>query len=112
MVGVLKAEGYEVVTASDGNEAIDIIKARHIDLGLIDINMAPTGGFEFIQYAKSEGYEHIPMAVITGDQSSDILTKASALGVAQLLQKPVEPGRLVQSVKRILDRYGPKKKSL
>ena len=107
MVGILEAEGYEIVQASDGGEAIEKIKEHDVDLALVDINMAPKGGFEFVKHMFVNGIK-IPVVIITGDDSSDILIQASDLGVAQVYQKPVEPGRLLQTVERTLKRYKPK----
>jgi guanine deaminase len=105
MAGILKTQGYNIVPASDGTEAIDAVKKQHIDLALVDINMEPKGGFEFVRYLLINGID-IPVVIITADDSSDILSKASELGVSRVLQKPVEPDRLAGIVQRVLRQYG------
>lgn len=105
IAGVLRAQGYRVFGAIDGESAIKVAEDRPLDLALVDINMAPKGGFEFCKYLLVKGMD-VPVVVITADESSHILREASSLGVAQVLQKPVDPEKLVQIVHRILKRRG------
>jgi guanine deaminase len=105
MAGILRAQGYKVIGAIDGESAIKVITDRSVDLALVDINMAPKGGFEFVRYLLAKGSK-LPVVIVTGDESADMLMEASALGVAQIIQKPVDPRRLIQTVERILRRKG------
>ena len=104
LVGILKAEGYEVYGAIDGESAIKVIEDRSIHLALVDVNMAPKGGFSFVKYLAAQNIK-LPVILVTADDSADMLVEASSLGVAQILQKPVRPNRLLQAVERILSRY-------
>lgn len=105
MVGILRNAGYNIIPARNGNDAIARVQEdTPIALALVDINMAPKGGFEFIKFMVASEIK-IPSVIITGDNSSDILTEASALGVVQVFQKPVEPDRLIKTVERVLARY-------
>ena len=101
----LRAQGYRVFGAIDGESAIKVVDDRLIDLALIDVHMAPKGGMEFVKYLLVHGLD-IPVIIITADDSSHILVEASSLGVAQVIQKPVEPEKLIQMVHRILKRRG------
>ena len=105
MTGLLRGQGFTVIGAVDGEAAIRVIEDSLVDLALVDLNMAPMGGFEFIKYLISKGI-HLPVAIITADESGDILVKAHDLGVSQVLQKPVLPDRLIQTVHRILKGQG------
>lgn len=105
MSTLLKMRGYNIIPVSDGTEAIRAVNEYTVDLALVDINMEPTGGFEFVKYLKTHGIA-LPVVVITADDSSDILTRASELGVVRILQKPVEPERLNTTVENVLKRYG------
>lgn len=105
MAAILKAQGYTVHGAVDGESAIRVIGERHVDLALVDINMAPKGGFEFVRYLVAKG-KKLPVIIVTGDDSADMLLEATALGVSRVLQKPVDPGRLLESVNRILRKKG------
>ena len=105
MAGILRAQGYRVHGAIDGESAIKVISERAIDMALVDVNMAPKGGFEFVRYLVAKGNK-LPVVIVTGDDSADMLMEASSLGVVQVIQKPVEPKRLTQTVERILRRKG------
>ena len=101
MMGILRVQGFSVYGAIDGETAIKVIEDREIDMALVDVNMAPKGGFEFVKYVVAKGLK-FPVVIITASDSADLLMEASALGVAKVIQKPVEPPRLIQTVERIL----------
>lgn len=107
MAGILRTQGYEIHGAIDGNQAIEIIQNTTIDLALVDINMSPMGGFEFVKYRNSNDID-LPVIIITGDSSSDLLTEASALKVMRVIQKPIDPSKLIDIVTRALGRIAPK----
>lgn len=104
LVGILRAKNYQVYSAIDGESAIKVIEDRSIHLALVDVNMAPKGGFSFVKYLVAQGIK-LPVILVTADDSADMLVEASSLGVAQVLQKPVRPDRLLQAVERTLSRY-------
>jgi CheY-like chemotaxis protein len=103
MVNVLEKEGFRLTEARDGTEAIAHIDQGKFHLALVDINMSPKGGFELLQYLLVNGIR-MPIVIITGDESSDMLVHAHSLGVSQILQKPVLPDRLVHTVRRVLSK--------
>jgi CheY-like chemotaxis protein/tRNA(Arg) A34 adenosine deaminase TadA len=103
MTSVLKTKGYKVTGANDGDEAIELVGKHKFDLALVDINMAPTGGFDFARHLLVQGIE-LPVVIVTGDESSDMLVQASNLGVVRVLQKPVLPERLLHTVEKIFAR--------
>lgn len=105
MAGALRTQGFRVFGAIDGESAIKVVEDRPIDLALVDINMAPRSGFEFVKYLAVKRIK-IPVVIITGDDSGHILFEATSLGVAQVIQKPVDPEKLIQVVQRLLKRRG------
>lgn len=105
MAKILTQRGFNVLEAEDGDQAIDVIRKTDVDLAIVDINMAPTGGFEFVRYLIVKGLK-IPVVVVTADDSSDLLIESSSLGVQRVLQKPVAPNRLLETVVHILRRHG------
>ena len=100
MAGILEAKGYSIVHATDGDSAIQQIQKHKVDVALVDINMAPTGGFEFVKHLIVNAIK-IPVAIVTGEDTSDILMEANALGVVQVIHKPIKPERLIQCVQRM-----------
>lgn len=105
MSSILSTQGYTIIPASDGEAAIQATKEHVIALALVDLNMEPKGGFEFVKYLVTHGIK-LPVVIITADDSSDILIRATELGVTRVLQKPVEPDRLISVAQHVLKRYG------
>jgi len=105
MASVLKTQGFEIIPARDGDEAIAAVESQTPDLALVDLNMEPKGGFAFVQHMVAFDID-VPVVIITADESTDILTRSQKLGVTRVLQKPVEPERLISVAKAVLKRYG------
>lgn len=105
MAQVLETQGYGVLHAGDGDAAIKMIGKESADLAIVDINMQPKGGFEFMKFLVGRGID-LPVVIVTGDDSSDLLIEASALGVRRILQKPIQPKRLLETVAHILKKRG------
>ncbi len=105
MASILKGKGYTVFGATDGGAAIEVIQNNKIDMAYVDINMDPQGGFEFIKHLVVKGIK-LPVVIVTSDTSGDILMQANALGVPQVMHKPINPDRLIQVTERVLSRAG------
>ncbi len=110
MRSILETHGYQTIAAADGEEAINTIKSRKVDMAFVDLNMQPKGGFEFVKYLVSNSIE-LPVVIVTADESSDVLMRATDLGVSRVLQKPVDPKRLLNIADTIKKRYGSGHKS-
>ncbi len=100
IVKFLQDADFDVVEASDGQQAMDAI-SNEIDLAIVDVRMEPVGGFEFIKNIRGREIE-TPVVLVTGDQNPGLLNDASAWGVTAVLMKPVEKDRLVKTVERTL----------
>jgi CheY-like chemotaxis protein len=97
---VLGGDGFMVATACDGKDAFE--RLRHFDkpnLILLDLMMPGMDGWRFRQEQKGDPIlASIPVVVISA--LGDIEQKASDLGAYDYLQKPVEPGKLLDTVRR------------
>jgi CheY-like chemotaxis protein len=102
IVRYLMDADYNVHESIDGAEALKAIKVEKIDLAIVDVRMQPVDGFEFIRAMRGMD-KQIPVILITGDNSPDILEKCSEWGVGSVLIKPVQKERLVMAVSRSLD---------
>lgn len=101
LVKYLQDAGHETLEARDGKEALDIVQREKLDLAMVDVRMEPVDGFDFIRALRGLDIQ-IPVILVTGDNSSDILEKAGNFGVSAMLVKPVEKERLVKAVERSL----------
>ncbi len=111
MRGILEGAGYNVKTAIDGRDALDVLKTERIALAYVDLNMEPMGGFEFIKHIRDHnenmhdlaGQKHLfPIVIVTADESSDVLMLAQQHGAVQLFKKPVNPERLLRTTEKLL----------
>ena len=99
----LMAEYFEVVTASSGQEAIDICRSQDIDVVLLDVMMPEMDGFECCRILKTDARtSHIPIVMVTAlDQPSDKV-KGLESGADDFLTKPVDDVQLLARVKSLI----------
>lgn len=97
----LQKEDYKVAEAENGEQALSMLDSVKPDLLLLDLQMVPIGGFDFMTAYTERGYTN-PVILITGDPSTDILERASKLGIAGIVKKPITEERLMQLVKRFV----------
>ena len=102
IVSFLQEAGYTIIEATDGDKALDVLTPE-VKLAVVDVRMEPMGGFDFITIVQAQGNK-MPVVLVTGDQDSDLLARASQLGVNTILMKPVQKERLISMVGRLLQR--------
>lgn len=100
IVRFLQEEGYSVVEAKDGEDALMKIAPDFL-LAIVDVRMEPMGGFEFIRSIRGSDMD-IPVILVTGDDNPDMLNDAARWGVTAVLMKPVQRDRLVKMVARTI----------
>jgi DNA-binding response OmpR family regulator len=98
----LKNEGFEVVTASDGREALKVLESLVPDLIITDILMPYTSGLELISIVKSDQTKKVPIIVLSGLGQEDTVMEAFQLGADDFITKPFNPTELAVRVKRLL----------
>jgi two-component system chemotaxis response regulator CheY len=95
-------EGFEIVEAANGFEALRLLPREQVDLVITDINMPDINGLELIRYIRGSGnYSTIPLFIISTESSDKDLCKGLALGANEYLVKPFEPAQL----QRLLLKY-------
>ena len=100
----LTAEGFNVIPASNGREACDLIKGGNIDLLLMDVMMPEMNGIEATMAIREAGFE-VPVILITakGEYYDKVLGLNA--GADDYITKPFNPIELVARVKSQLRRY-------
>jgi two-component system response regulator HydG len=96
---LLKSFGHEVEGATDGEDAIALVKEKPFDLILMDVRMAHIGGIEALRQIK-ECNPAIPVIIMTAYSSVDTAVEAMKLGAYDYLTKPLN----FEELKLILDR--------
>ncbi len=100
---LLKREGYRVLVARDGQEALDTIVREHPDLVLLDVMMPHKTGFEVCQAVRtSPGVEATPILMLTARGRETDVAKGLALGASAYMTKPFSTRELVQKVAEML----------
>jgi two-component system response regulator ResD len=100
LTGILKGAGYETLMALDGETAIDLANENQIHCSLIDQYMDPMDGFTLARAFQVDGHT-FPMAMVTANESVDLLTQAQANGFRTIIMKPVQPERLIKLIGRL-----------
>ncbi|MBI3948332.1 MAG: response regulator [Armatimonadetes bacterium] len=100
---ILKNEGWEVITAADGREALEKALAEKPDLVLLDIMMPIMDGIEALrQLGSHRETRRIPVVMLTAKSDYATVTGARESGVREYIVKPVDPKRLVATVRKVL----------
>ena len=101
---LMKREGFEVLVANDGEEAIRRIRADQPDLVLLDVMMPKKSGFEVCQEVKSDpALGAVRILMLTAKGRDTELAKGLALGADAYMTKPFSTRELVDKVRSLLE---------
>ena len=95
----LEKKGYEVVTVSNGTDAIDQCQTQTYDLVLLDEQMPGLSGLETLQRIK-EIQPATPIVMVTKSEEEDIMNQAIGAKIADYLIKPVNPNQILLTLKK------------
>ena len=98
---ILAAEGFSVITAADGQAALNIVRQRTPDLILTDIQMPKIDGIQLIHRIREEFQTLVPIVVMTAFDSATAKDALEA-GANHSTTKPMDCKSLVELVKQIL----------
>ena len=99
----LAANDYEILMATDGEEALAVAREKQPDLILLDIMMPKVNGVEVCRQLKKDvSLPFIPIIIVTAKTSSADVVTALAAGADEYLTKPVDHGSLVARVNSML----------
>ena len=98
----LERQGYQVVTAFDGKEGLEKIRAEKPDLVVLDVMMPYMDGFEVLKTLRREpATEQLPVIMLTAKAQDKDVFEGYHYGADMYLTKPFNPMELVTFVKRI-----------
>ena len=97
----LRAKGYEVVTVSNGRDALDAAANHPFDLIILDENMPGISGLETLTQIKIS-LPNVPVIMITKSEEENIMNQAIGNKIADYLIKPVNPNQILLSIKKNL----------
>ena len=100
---LMKREGYEVLVAHDGEEAMDVLRRERPRLVLLDVMMPKKTGFEVCQELRAdESLKDTPVLMLTAKGRDTDMAKGLALGASAYVTKPFATKELVQKVRELL----------
>ena len=100
---MLNREGFEVITAKDGVEALEMLESEAPDVILLDIEMPRMDGFEFTRMIKRDlRHAHVPIIMITSRTAEKHRALARELGVDLFLGKPFQEQDLLRNLREML----------
>jgi len=102
---LLKREGYEIVVAHNGAEALDRVRAERPDLAILDVMMPLRNGFEVCQDLRQDPeFANLRIMMLTAKGRDTEVSKGLALGADVYITKPFSTRELVAQVKALIDR--------
>ena len=97
----LQNKGFEIVTVTNGRDALDAITQQNFDLIILDENMPGISGLEALQEIKIQ-QPNVPVIMITKSEEENIMNQAIGSEIADYLIKPVNPMQILLSIKKNL----------
>ena len=103
VVEVLEREGYDLLAASGGREALEILTAENIDVVITDEKMPDLSGIDLLKHIK-DNYPYTQVIILTGYGSIDSAVEATRAGADGYLEKPIQINILRQTAKNALEK--------
>ena len=102
---LMRREGHEVVTAGDGQEAIDLLASTRPDLMILDVMMPRKNGFEVCAEVRADpALSRMPILMLTAKGREAEMKKGISLGADAYITKPFSTHDLVAKVHELLHR--------
>ena len=99
----LEKKGYEVITVSNGHDALDVLEEDGtVDVVFLDESMPGLTGLETLARLKSK-LPNIPVVMITKNEAESIMEEAIGSQIDDYLIKPVNPNQILLTLKKIVD---------
>lgn len=100
----LELEGYDVLLAHHGEDAIEVATAEHPDLVILDIMMPKLDGYQTCERLKAnDETKEIPVVFLSAKAQQTDIERGKEFGVADYLTKPFDPNDLIDVVERLIN---------
>ncbi len=94
--------GYEVKTASSGEQGVEVFDNFQPDLVLVDINMPGMSGLKVVEHIRVDKKSETPILVMSGNTDEKIIVDGFDLGINDYMKKPVSLDEMAARIKRII----------
>ena len=103
MTSTLTREGYDVIVACDGQDALTKLSGGKIHLIISDVNMPNLDGLSFVKKAKQlPAYKFTPIIMLTTETQQEKMNEGKAAGVKAWIVKPFQPPQLLAAVAQLI----------
>lgn len=103
MNSTLTREGYDVIIACDGQDAMSKLDGTKIHLIISDVNMPNMDGLTFVKQAKQlPAYKFTPIIMLTTETQEEKMNEGKAAGVKAWIVKPFQPAQLLAAVSQLI----------
>lgn len=100
---VLKANGYTVLEADNGKNALKHLNGQKIHLIISDVNMPEMDGLTFVENARQVNeYKFTPILMLTTETDQNMRDRAKRMGVRAWLVKPFQPPVMLSTIAKLL----------
>lgn len=99
----LEDAGYRVVTAENGEDALDVMDGEHIDLVVLDIMMPKMDGYQFTQLLR-ETNDNLPILMVSAKQLPQDKKRGFLVGTDDYMTKPIDEEEMLLRIKALLRR--------
>lgn len=106
---ILRAKGYEALTAKDGKEGLELLKPCSVDVVLIDLGLPDIPGIELLNTIKTS-CPSTEALILTGNATLDSAIEATNRGAFSYLQKPYDIEQLILQIRRAIEKREAEKK--
>ncbi|WP_236978120.1 response regulator transcription factor [Membranihabitans maritimus] len=97
----LEKEGFNVLTAEDGQQAIEMLESSDPDIVVTDLMMPFRNGLEVLEFVKKKESE-IPVIVLSAAGQENIVLDAFNMGASDYITKPFSPNEIVVRIKKLI----------
>ena len=101
---ILAAEGYEVLSAANGVEALELMDTEQVHLAVVDVMMPEMDGLEFTKMLRQIGGD-LPILMVSAKALSSDIKAGLRAGSDDYMTKPIDPEEMVLRVKALLRRF-------
>lgn len=104
IVDILKMEGFEVLLAKNGKDALSQLNSWPADVVISDLFMPEIDGFELIEAIRKDAHlKNMPIIILSARTTSDVIEKVKQIGADLFIKKPCDSRQLVQAIKNVIN---------
>ena len=99
----LETEGFDVLIANDGTDALKFLDGREIDMIITDLHMPEMDGITLIKHVREmDAYQRIPILFLTTESQTAKKMEAKEAGATGWIIKPFVPAKLIAALQKVL----------